>query len=650
MNADPTPRVTLMQNSVQQTRVTPVENSETSKMFPNIIEDDQCTHQYNLRSRRQFAGAVVNEKTGKLEEYSALIKGPDRAVWERSYGNDLGRLAQGIDDVKGTNTIFFIPHHEVPKDRRVTYGKKEVSIRPNKEETHRVRLTVGGDKLIFDGETATQCASLITTKLLLNSTISTPNAKFSCIDIKNMYYGTPMEKYEYMRIKYDEIPENVKQKYNLRAIQHNGWVYIQIRKGMPGLKQAGRIANERLTKHLERYGYVPVDRTPSLWKHRTRPVTFTLVVDDFGVKYVGIEHFQHLKNALCDLYEITVDMSGSKYLGMTINWNYDEKYVEISMPDYVKKALHRYQHVPTKTQHAPHPAPQPVYGRAQQMTNPPDETKVLSTQAKKQVQQVVGTFLYYALTVDLSMLVALGSLASQQNSPTEKTMSELTWFLDYCASHPDATIRYNASDMVLWTMSDASYLSEPNAKSRAGGMFFLSDRVEEAGKAPQKQPKPNGIVYCLAKILKNVMSSAMEAEVGAAYETAREACPIRATLEEMGHQQPPTPLQVDNSAAVGFANSHIKHRRSKAIDMRFHWVADRVKQGQFVVYWTPGDQNWADYVTKHHPPSHQQIMRPKFFEAQHKANVLISRILQGCENVPITLAGGAHRKTQNTGK
>ena len=100
-------------------------------------------------------------------------------------------------------------------------------------------------------------------------------------------------------------------------------------------------------------------------------------------------------------------------------------------------------------------------------------------------------------------------------------MSELTWFLDYCASHPDATIRYNASDMVLWTVSDASYLSEPNAKSRAGGMFFLSDRVEEAGKAPKNPPKPNGIVYCLAKILNNVMSSAMEAEVGAAYETAR---------------------------------------------------------------------------------------------------------------------------------
>ena len=272
------------------------------------------------------------------------------------------------------------------------------------------------------------------------------------------------------------------------------------------------------------------------------------------------------------------------------------------MPGYVQKALHRYQHVPTKKQNAPFPAPRPVYGRAQQMTAPPDTSTILPQSAKKQIQQVIGTFLYYALAVDLTMLVALGSLASQQNSPTEKTMSELTWFLDYCAAHPDATIRFNTSEMTLWTASNASYLSEPKAKSRAGGLFFLSNKTKKPGQPPTQPSKPNGIVSCLAKIIKNVMSSAMEAEVCAAFETAREACPMQVTLEEMGHPQPPTPMKVDNAAAVGFANNSIKPRRSKAIDMRFHWIANRVKQGQFVVYWSPGDQNWAEYVTKHHPP------------------------------------------------
>ena len=143
-------------------------------------------------------------------------------------------------------------------------------------------------------------------------------------------------------------------------------------------------------------------------------------------------------------------------------------------------------------------------------------------------------------------------------------------------------------------------------------MFFLSNKPSPS-EIPKNSPKPNGVVSCLAKIIRNIMSSAMEAEICAVYKTAREACPLRQTLEELGHPQPPTPIQVDNTAAVGFANRTIKHKRSKSIDMRFHWIADRVKQGQFLVYWVPGDKNWADYVTKHHPASHHQTMRPTFF-------------------------------------
>ena len=131
------------------------------------------------------------------------------------------------------------------------------------------------------------------------------------------------------------------------------------------------------------------------------------------------------------------------------------------------------------------------------------------------------------------------------------------------------------------------------------------------------------------------MSSAMEAEIGASIMASREACPIRVTLDEMGHNQSPTPLKVDNSTAVGFANGQIKHKRSKAIDMRFHWVRDRVRQGQFAIYWTPGNKNEAaDYVTKHHPTSHHRQLRHKLFNTQHLANVVVSQLLQGCVSTP----------------
>jgi hypothetical protein len=139
--------------------------------------------------------------------------------------NDLGRLAQGVganrtadQRVAGTNTIFFISKSDVPKDRKVTYCKQEATIRPNKSETHRVRNVAGGDRLDFPGPTATQTASLTTIKLLLNSTISTPGARFSAFDLKNFYYGTPMDRYEYMKLHISKIPDEILDEYSLRPL------------------------------------------------------------------------------------------------------------------------------------------------------------------------------------------------------------------------------------------------------------------------------------------------------------------------------------------------------------------------------------------------------------------------------------------------
>ena len=112
------------------------------------------------------------------------------------------------------------------------------------------------------------------------------------------------------------------------------------------------------------------------------------------------------------------------------------------------------------------------------------------------------------------------------------------------------------------------------------------------------------------------MGSAAEAEVGGTYENEREAIPIRYSLEEMGHPQPPMPIQVDNTTAVGFANKTMKQKRSKEIDMRFYWVQDRVQQKQFQIYWRPGKENLGDYYTKHHSPAHHRAMRTPYLLMQ----------------------------------
>ena len=118
----------------------------------------------------------------------------------------------------GTNTIFFIPRSGVPPGKTITYGRLVASLRPNKDEPYRVRVTVGGNRLDYIGDTTTHCASQTTTKCLLNSVISTPAAKFMTVDIKDFYYGTPMGIYEYMALPLALIPDEIISQYKLTLL------------------------------------------------------------------------------------------------------------------------------------------------------------------------------------------------------------------------------------------------------------------------------------------------------------------------------------------------------------------------------------------------------------------------------------------------
>jgi hypothetical protein len=294
-----------------------------------------------------FLNAVLNEDTGELMEYRHLIKDPKYSTtWRKAYGKELGRLAQGIPGlVQGTNTIVFIAKDDVPTDRRrdVTYGRICANFRPEKEDPHRVRLTVGGNKIHFPGDCGTPTADMLTTKILLNSIISTQGARFMTIDIKDFYLNTPMARPEFMRLKLDDIPEEFIILYNLRKLATlDGYVYVRVQKGMYGLPQAGIIAQQLLESRLVANGYRQSTVTPGFWKHDWQPIAFALCVDDFGVKYVGIEHAKHLLQALNTHYTTSHDWKGDRYLGLTITWDYPQKQVHLSMPGYCQKAGQRF--------------------------------------------------------------------------------------------------------------------------------------------------------------------------------------------------------------------------------------------------------------------------------------------------------------------
>jgi hypothetical protein len=180
---------------------------------------------------------------------------------------------------------------------------------------------VGGDRLDFSGDVTTSTADITTFKILINSTLSTEDAAMRMMDIKNYYLGTPLPRFEYMKMLLSCFPEEIVQQYNLNALAVDVWVYIEIRKGMYGLKQAGLLANQLLQTRLAPFGYYPARHTPGLWLHKTRSISFTLVVDDFAVKYVGKQHAEHLRNALLRSYELTTDWTATVYSVMTLKWD-----------------------------------------------------------------------------------------------------------------------------------------------------------------------------------------------------------------------------------------------------------------------------------------------------------------------------------------
>ena len=248
------------------------------------------------------------------------------------------------------------------------------------------------------------------------------------------------------------------------------------------------------------------------------------------------------------------DWTGSLYCSIALEWKYDKNYVDISMPGYIKKKLHKYGNTfPKQIQNCPY-SPDPItYGSNAQAPIPVGSSLPLDTKGNKRVQQIIGSILYYARAVDMTVLIALSSITSKQMNATERTMKQYTQILGYLALHSDTKVRFHASDMVINIHSDASYLSEPQARSHTCCHFFM-------GSAPiNGEPIIlNGAFFVNTTIMRFVVASAAKAELGALFQNCQDGIMFRLTLENMGHPQPRTLVHCDNATAVGISNNTVK--------------------------------------------------------------------------------------------
>ena len=174
--------------------------------------------------------------------------------------------------------------------------------------------------------------------------------------------------------------------------------------------------------------------------------------------------------------------------------------------------------------------------------------------------------MYYRRAVDLTVLPALSSIASEQASATNNTERKCEKLLDYLATHDNAKIRYCASDMLLKIHSDASYLSETLAQSCVAGVFFLGSKL-----VPNLPINFNESLFVMCGILKFVVASAAEAKLGAIFINCKEGRITRSTLQEMYHPQPPMPIHCNNMTATGISNYNVK-KTITLNEYAFFWV------------------------------------------------------------------------------
>ena len=240
---------------------------------------------------------------------------------------------------------------------------------------------------------------------------------------------------------------------------------------MYGQKQAGIIAKQELQQHMSVYDHRPVQCTLGLWKHDNKDTIFSLVVYYFLVQYYSEKDAEHFLHALRQKYTITVDREAKIYIGTNLKWDYIKRTVELSMPEYVKHALQKFQHLlPSCPEHFPYAHNAPIYGRSIQYSDPEDYSDLLPPSKCNLIRQIVGKFLYYVIALDNTLMVGLNSISLEESKATDNTYKNITKLLNYLATHPEVVIKYHASGMQVYVHSDASYLSVSKSRSRAEGI------------------------------------------------------------------------------------------------------------------------------------------------------------------------------------
>ena len=545
------------------------------------------------RSASAYSATVLNlDAPGKPLTLRSAVAGPHSSIWSANSGTEICKLL---------DTGTFRPQYLTDLPRNVkahsTYYNPQVREKPKPGEPpdgiqRRVRGAVGGDRLTPTGPTTANVAEIDVIKGLLNAVVSEQNCLFFTADITDFYLGTDLYDPVWVPVPLRFIPASVLDARDLRKYAAGDKIWFKVEKTIYGLKNAGILSKQKLDAHLALHGYLESSLVPCLYRHDSNGTIFTLVVDDFAIKCSTAAAKEHLQATLtAGGYGMKYDDTGSKYVGLTIDLDRAARTITLSMPGYVDKMFARLPHRLIKECDSPMIYTPPSYGtKGPQQAPAIDTAPPLSLSEVTEVQSIIGAGLYYSRMVDLPTLPAVCDLSSAQAGATQSILPKIDRYLGYLKRNPDTKIVIHASDMQYKAYTDASHLSVPGARSRAGVYGFFGWYTQKT--------RLNGATCALSKVIPVVTTSAAESEYAGLFLGGQQAAWMRLIASELGYPQGATPLLCDNSTAVGISTRTTKTSKMKSIDMRFHWIRDRVGQGQFTVQWIPGGSNVADFFTK----------------------------------------------------
>ena len=533
------------------------------------------------------------DPSGRPLRFSSALSGPNRADWITA---DIVELVKLVMD---TGTL--VPVHS--PSQPPTYYNRVVKekLKAGKVE-RRVRGTIGGDRLSFPYSVSSTTASMTCFKLLLNSVVSS-DSNLASADISDFYLGADLPEPESVKIYLSTFPPDVLDKLGFTPFiktdsSGKTYIYCDVVKSCYGIGSSGLLSQIRLIAQLHSHDYIQT-ATPCLFRHKTRDITFCLVVDDFAIQYRELSDLQHFTDCLSELFHLKVYPTCTSFLGFTVDYDRSRRTISLSYPSYIPDLLVRLGMEDIPTAKSPCIYVPPIYGSSAPQTTFVDDSPPLSSADTATIQIIVGSLLYYARAVDASMLTAVCLLASHQSAPTQATLRSAMRLLGYAKANPANSLVFKPSDMILRIYSDASYLNRPRSGSTAGGFHFLGTT---------DLTFINGPVFCHSTRIPVVCAAVSEAEYAALFSNAQVGCDERSILSSLGHPQPPTVIWCDNECAVGLAEETIRPQKSKSIDMRFDWLRCRVRQHQFSITWCSGTDQYADIFTKALPVHvHQQL-------------------------------------------